>query len=180
MTRTLTVLVVIFCVVCRPCFAGNVKTTNIKGHDIALVTGVVDSNMLREFRKWIATARNPSSVVLQSPGGYLFDGIDIALIINFNNLITIVPENSICASVCVVMLASGSQKIVHRSSKIGVHAAYDADQNYSVDGTSHLVHLLNNVGIPKDIVDLMITTLPADITWLTLVQLTRMGIKIEG
>ena len=82
-----------------------------------------------EFRKALRT-HDVDLIVLSSPGGSIFEGLNMAGIIHDKGLNTYVPKNSLegkgdCASACSFMFFAGSTKNVEGN--LGVHQFYSSD-----------------------------------------------------
>ena len=68
------------------------------------------------------------SIVLASPGGSVFEGLQMAGIIFDKELATYVPRNAKCVSACAFMFFAGKERAI--DGELGVH------QFYSIDGNS--------------------------------------------
>lgn len=83
-----------------------------------------------EFRKAIRN-HQIETIVLSSPGGSVFEGLQMAGIINDKNLDTYIPENGFrgpsgtCASACSYMFFAGASRQSH--GRLGVHQVYSAN-----------------------------------------------------
>ncbi|MDA9823440.1 peptidoglycan-binding protein [Paracoccaceae bacterium] len=82
-----------------------------------------------EFRKALRS-HDVDLIVLSSPGGSIFEGLNMAGIIHDKGLNTYVPNNSLegkgdCASACSFMFFAGSTKNVEGN--LGVHQFYSSD-----------------------------------------------------
>lgn len=75
----------------------------------------------------------PSYVCLNSPGGSLLEGVDLAKVISAHGLATRIPENSVCLSACSIAFMAGSygslegemnftRRTMHPTAKLGFHA----------------------------------------------------------
>lgn len=77
-----------------------------------------------------------SNIVLLSPGGAVFEGLQLAGIIHDKGLGTIVPSRGLdgigrCASACSFMFFAGKKRKI--SGQLGVHQFYSADKNRSAE-----------------------------------------------
>ena len=87
----------------------------------------IEQNDSFELRKALRN-HEIDSIVLASPGGSVFEGLQMAGIIFDKQLATYVPENAKCASACSFMFFAGKQRAI--DGDLGVH------QFYSKDGAS--------------------------------------------
>jgi len=106
------------------------------------------------------------TVVLVSPGGLIYNGLELANIIYDNNLATYVPSGETCASACSFMFFAGNPKVAH--GRLGVHQFYLDDDKKKVAigvaqrGTQLLVadiiQNLTDFGTPSDVFSKMFST----------------------
>ena len=67
-------------------------------------------------------------VVFDSTGGYIWDAGILAYYIHKYELTTVVEENSICYSSCVLLFQAGKKRIAHVNSTFMIHSArFEAD-----------------------------------------------------
>jgi len=105
-------------------------------------------------------------VVLVSPGGLIYNGLELANIIYDNNLATYVPSRETCASACSFMFFAGNPKVAH--GRLGVHQFYLDDDKRKVAigaaqrGTQLLVadiiQNLTDFGTPSNVFSKMFST----------------------
>jgi len=62
-------------------------------------------------------------VVFNSTGGYTWDSGILAYYIHKYELTTVVEENSICYSACVLLFQAGKKRIAHVNSRFMIHSA---------------------------------------------------------
>lgn len=114
-----------------------------------------------EFRKALRNHKI-ETIVLSSPGGSVFEGLQMAAIISDKELNTYVPRNGfsddigICASACSYMFFAGKSRQAH--GLLGVHQVYtpDATEREAVGKTekiaqftvSEIIGFLNEFGTP--------------------------------
>ena len=77
-----------------------------------------------EFRKAMRN-HDIDTIVLNSPGGSIWEGLNIAGMIFDKELTTYVPKKGRCASACAFMFFAGSKR--RASGKLGVHQFYSAN-----------------------------------------------------
>jgi hypothetical protein len=64
-----------------------------------------------------------SEIELNSIGGSLYEGTNLARVVRAASLSTRVAERNVCASACFLVFAAGSTKFVQNGARVGVHAA---------------------------------------------------------
>jgi hypothetical protein len=122
-----------------------------------------------------------SVVLLNSIGGSLFEGIDIARTIRKAAIKTVVASAETCASVCFFAFAAGSTRTVYSGARVGVHAAANElgqETPSSSAGTAAMGRIAEILGLPSAIVARIIATPSSQIFWLTKAHFAEMGAVI--
>lgn len=129
--------------------------------------------VLAQLRRGI----NVDTMILNSPGGLVEEGIGIANYVHLANLITIVPREADCSSMCVLIFAAGKQRLASPMATIGVHSilTYEVGSTKSagVEDTDAKVSSVNvarqfaDYGTPAVVIGKMIATPGTKITDLT-------------
>ena len=116
------------------------EVTNYGGfvHDSGLpnvlfLTGKIDQNDSFELRR---AMRNQAValVVTASPGGNLYEGLQIAAILHDNGIGTYVPADASCESSCANVFLGGSNRLV--VGELGVHQFYSSGSGAGVPPSS--------------------------------------------
>lgn len=91
------------------------------------LTGTFDIGSADRFTAEIAArGEYVETVVLDSPGGSVFDALAIGRLIKERELTTQVEAGSLCASSCPIVFASGAERIASANAAIGLHQMYAA------------------------------------------------------
>ena len=119
-------------------------------------------------------------IFLNSPGGQVKAGLEVANFIREWGIDTVVGKNDVCASMCAVVFAAGRHKAVFQTSKLGVHAIsifiHGADgslgENQGEDVTALalttlVARTMADYGVPDGIITKMMTTQQPDTYWVT-------------
>jgi hypothetical protein len=110
---------------------------NPNGKDIDIVIkGTIELEDSKKFQDQIydlsqrgETKRKRIVVDLQSDGGSLVGGLEIAQQVRDGGFVTWVGKSKLCASVCAIIWLAGKDRYTTDTSLIGFHAAYDVDTN---------------------------------------------------
>lgn len=104
-----------------------------------------------------------SNVILASPGGSVFEALQMAGIIHDNQLRTYIPRGSECASACAFLFFAGTERLA--DGRLGVHQAYSKNSNlqqnvgetqYLTQFTvSEIIGFLNEFGTPPFVYERM-------------------------
>jgi len=95
-------------------------------------------------------------VVFNSTGGYVWDAGILAYYIHKYGLTTMIEENSICYSACVLLFQAGKTRIAHVNSEFMIHPArFEAnDVLYTATvGTLIYTSLLRLYGFDNDLIN---------------------------
>lgn len=110
--------------------------------------------------------KNPElkTVWLDSPGGLVVDGMQIAELIKATDMNTYVHTNTSCDSICAIMFLSGKTKFANQTSHIGFHAAFDTRTNKrSPEANVKIGWYLGSLGYSIDTVNVWFNTSPESI-----------------
>src|SRR6516162_67860 len=128
----------------------------------------------------VSTSKQLLGVALDSPGGTVMDGAELARIIRDKGLAVVVPSNSKCASACFLLLAAAPHRLAANDALIGVHGANDDGQDTEVAMamTTAMARAAAELGVPTTVIGKMVETSPSRIEWLTPADLRAMGVVI--
>ena len=143
---------------------GNTYHTPLLSNVIFFIGEIKDGHE-RGFRKALRNHK-ADTVVLISDGGLVGTGLELANIINDNNLSTYVPLGERCASACSFMFFAGNPKVAHGG--LGVHQFYVDDDKKKMavgkvqKGTQYLIgDIIENLeafGTPSSVYPKMLST----------------------
>lgn len=121
-------------------------------------------------------------LALDSPGGTVLDGAELARMIRDKGLAVVVPSNSKCASACFLLLAAAPHRLAANDALIGVHGANDdgQDNEVAMAMTTAMARAAAELGVPPVIIGKMVETSPSRIEWLTHADLRSMGVLVYG
>ena len=161
--------------------------TSGEGKIVIRLTGEIVVGDSEKLKQIIVTSNAANKIVsgirLNSPGGSVLEGAELADRVKFARIATVVPNGATCASACFLVFAAGGEKFVSRSARVGVHGAADQNGDETDSATAATVgmaRLVKLLGVPNGIIGKMVTTPPAQILWLTEDDLLSMGTKLTG
>ena len=117
--------------------------------------GKIDTGDSFEFRRALRD-HDIDTVVLTSPGGLVFEGLQLAGIINDKKLRTYVPKNGLCASACSFMFFAGNER--QSDGYLGVHQTFSPLGQNQVEAqfsVSEIIGFLNQFGTPAFVYEKM-------------------------
>lgn len=124
-----------------------------------VVEGSINPGDSIAFSAMLDSNRSVSTVVLNSNGGYVDEGLAMASIIRDRELNTYVGRNNICDSICAVMFMGGKKKYLFSSSQIGVHTAFDGRTGTPLpEANAEIGYFFGTVGVSQELLYLWVST----------------------
>jgi len=87
-----------------------------------IISGTIAKQDAEKFKAF-AFPSGQFFVYLQSDGGDLQSGLEIAKVISDKHLETVVADGATCASVCGIIWLAGSTRWIWSSARVGFHSA---------------------------------------------------------
>jgi len=98
-----------------------------------------------------------TTIALHSPGGSVYEALQMGAIINDQKLTTFIPKNAICASACSYIFFAGINRVV--DGKLGVHQFFGTDEIAPMEQVqltvSEIMGFLNEFGTPPFVYERM-------------------------
>ena len=132
-------------------------------------SGAVEPGETVRLQQKMAEAPDAAAVVLNSPGGSLDEGIQLAVMIDELGLDTLVIAGASCESACSIAFMGGHRRIAQSGAVVGVHAPFRQEDTGLLPDPENMVsrNIINNrvrkeltefaqhKGIAKTVVDWM-------------------------
>jgi len=126
----------------------------------------------------MATANNVtvSHIELNSGGGSVVGGADLAITVRRAGIQTSVPANAVCASACFMVFAAGVKRSVEPGARVGVHSVVSptGESSAAKSVTVDMARLLGEFGTPATVLGRLVTARPQDMAWLTEAEIQSM------
>lgn len=145
------------------------------GHSIVL-SGPFGAGAAARFEQVVKDAPGLRRVVLESPGGRLYEADRISTVVRARGLQ--VRAKADCASACTLVFIAGGQRSLARQARLGFHRASSGSMNPLHDELANhkLAQLYLEAGLPVHFVDGVLRT-PASQMWFPPIDvLTTAGI----
>ena len=148
--------------------------------------GKIESDQYSEFRRAIVN-HGVSTIVLDSPGGNVYESLDMAGTIFDRALSTYVPIDAVCLSACAFMFFAGKERFV--AGNLGVHqTSYDdeiSDKTAKIGevdsaaqlSTADIIQYLNEFRTPPKVYEWMLRTPPDEMHIFSNQELISLGIN---
>lgn len=141
------------------------------------------------FENYLAArASAPGQIVLHSPGGSVYDALQIGRVIRAGDWPVMVQDGAACFSACPYILAGGAQRRVNRGALIGVHQHYFDESTIlpaflaveSIQrGQAEVLDFLDEMSIDLRLMARAMQTPPDSIYILVEAELTDFGMATE-
>jgi hypothetical protein len=157
------------------------RTATTGGPDVIAISGEL---ALGDEKKFIdfALGTQRALVVLQSPGGNLYAGIEIGRAIHLKGFATLVPDGVQCASACALAWLAGVPRLMGETAQVGFHAVYTSNGGQpaiSSAGNALVGAYLNQLGLPTSAVLYITSPPPQGIQWLSFSDAQSIGIDVR-
>jgi hypothetical protein len=155
--------------------AANIRTTN----GIVWIKGEIDQYDYGRFYDAVrGIPPGGATVNLDSPGGNVQAGLDIGNYIHGYSFATKVDAGSFCTSICAAIWLAGTRRFIEAGAYIGFHSTSLAEER-SDQGNQVMRGYYQNMGLRKDIIDVLLSYDPKTINWLTVEMSKVLGITYE-
>jgi hypothetical protein len=110
--------------------------------------------------------------VFNSGGGIIGGAADLAVWIRDNKMDTLVPNDAVCASACVLAWGAGYRKAVSVTAHMGVHGALSTKTDPTekageeAAGTLYMARMLSDEKAPANLIAAIATTDAKDMHWM--------------
>lgn len=121
-------------------------------------------------------------VMLDSPGGDLYTGLEIARAIQLMGFDTLVANGASCESACGLAWLSGTNRYMAAEGAVGFHAAYiDYDDGAVETGSGNAVigAYLYALGMSFQTIERLTSSPPDGMYYLTCDKASELGIEVE-
>ena len=142
-----------------------------------------DTARLEQALAALPQAKRLLALALDSPGGLVTEGEQLAGVIRTHKLPVVIPSNSQCVSACFLLLAASPHRMTASDALVGVHSANENQQetDISLAVTTLMARDAARDGIPPAVIGKMVETTPGRVEWLTPADLASMNVTVyEG
>ncbi len=139
-----------------------------------------DFARLGAFIKTLSQSEGTLSFFVDSPGGNIFEAVQIATFINKSAAVVAIPGGSQCSSACFLLFAAAAHRFMAPDALIGVHStSLNGQENLASMGlTTAFARDAAAYGVPPAIIGKMVQTEPGRISWLTPSDLQLMRVAL--
>ena len=120
-----------------------------------------------------------TAVYFNSPGGAVYDGVQIGLAVRSIGATTVVG-NRYCSSACAIAWLGGHNRLSMPGARLGFHSCYSVNDKgsplASEECNSYIMNYMRKLGIPLGAAKYLVSKPPEEMDWLTADQLSQLGI----
>jgi len=164
------------------------KGTCLEGEKNICVEVHLEGDILQgdaaRFAQIVRDAHAPmerTTVVLNSLGGRVYDGIMIAAIVHEAKWATFVDHDRVCASACAEIWLAGRIRYSSPSARIGFHTMYQNVGNKKLrddKGNEELLPFYRKIGISDKAARIFAAADPDDMLWMDFGLASKLGIDV--
>jgi hypothetical protein len=139
-----------------------------------------DTERLQQALAAVPQTQRMLALALDSPGGNVVEGEQLAKLIRARGLPVVIPSNSKCVSACFLLLAASPRRLAAADALVGVHSASEDGQetDTALAVTTLMARVAAELGIPPAIIGKMVSTKAASVEWLTHADLASMDVMV--
>lgn len=156
-------------------------TVSDSGTQLA-IDGNIELGITRAARKLLLQYPAIKRVVLDSPGGNVYEGRGLAMLFREHALDT--HNEGVCASACTTAYAGGRKRTASKSARFGFHQ-YRVDADYAIIVTDPAKEqardslIFRQAGVSDEFIDILFHRVPTSMWWPSLDELSRAGLVHE-
>ena len=138
--------------------------------------GEIDIRTSLNFKRAVNEFGIPDVFLLNSSGGLVYVGLDLALEVNRLGITTAIPEDFSCYSACSYVFLAGKERYL--DGELGIHQI-SSDDNDLTKGQftiADMIDVLNTFDVPKELYPPMLSTPPDEIYIVSLDEVRKLGL----
>jgi len=144
---------------------------------VFILAGDIDIRTSLNFKRAVLDAGVPELLILNSNGGLVYIGLDLALEVERIGLTTYIPDEFGCYSACSYVFLAGRERIAE--GELGVHQISSED-NDLIGGQitiGDVIDVLNKFGTPPELYPMMFSAKPSEMYILSQNELSDLGLQ---
>lgn len=148
--------------------------------NVLILDGEIDADAVYNFRKALRE-HDASTLVLNSPGGSVYDALELSAVIADRGIATVIPPEGICASACSFLFVAGKKRQaygvlgVHQFTSNGAIAGPNAEAT-AQQVTASIADFLTEYDVPMMFLVRMLETPNQSMYWFSAKELEEEGL----
>ena len=138
--------------------------------------GEIDIRTSLNFKRAVNEFGVPDVFLLNSSGGLVYIGLDLALEVNRLGITTVIPDEFSCYSACSYIFLAGKERYL--DGELGIHQI-SSGENDLIRGQftiADMIDVLNSFDVPKELYPPMLSTPPDEIYIVSLDEVRKLGL----
>jgi len=137
-------------------------------NEFIIIRGEIGVGDAQKFQDLISKHPKTKSVVLNSNGGLVYEGMIIAAEVHDRELMTFIFNGDVCFSICAPIFFSGKEKFIQQEAYLGVHPARSTQTKLvSIDANALIAWYFGTLGYDLGLVELWISAKPDKLNFIT-------------
>lgn len=140
------------------------------------LVGEIDIRASLNFKRAVNEFGVPDLLLLNSSGGLVYIGLDLALEVNRLGITTAIPEEFSCYSACSYVFLAGKERYL--DGELGIHQV-SSSYNDLIRGQftiADMIDVLNSFDVPKELYPPMLSTPPNEIYVVSKEEVRKLGL----
>jgi hypothetical protein len=158
--------------------ANMARLDSIDGYNVVAIEGEITGGDADKFQQITSGLKGSTIITINSLGGKVVEGLQIAENIHDRHFLTLVQNNASCASICGIMWLAGSTRHSGTAAHIGFHAASNADGTESGAASAMIGAFLGQLGLSYNAIYYITSAPPSGINWLSAAKAKELGITV--
>ena len=140
------------------------------------LAGDIDMRTSLNFKRAVQEYGVPDVFLLNSGGGLVYIGLDLAMEVNRLGVTTVIPEDLSCYSACSFVFLAGKERIL--DGELGIHqiSSEDADLTRGQFTLADMIDVLNSFDVPAELYPPMLSTPPEEMYIVSAREIQDMGL----
>ncbi len=151
--------------------------TAVPDQNAVILNGPIEPDSVVDFENALIATGEVKTVVLNSPGGQVVAALQIAQSIYEQKIMTLIAEESDCASACSILFFAGQKRVALGA--LGVHQMSSSSEG-SMSGVQYLLadvlSAFDAYGVDGRVLQRMLRTPPGDMYYFSLEEKEILGI----
>lgn len=145
--------------------------------DVIILNGEITHTLEADFRLALEERPYAKVLVLNSPGGYVDNALQVAREVRRRGMSTLVGDGMGCYSACAYIFFGGRQRYV--AGELGVHqiSSEVADLVLTQTTLSDVLDTLDQFGVARSVASVMLRTPPSDMYVFSAAEIADLGIN---
>lgn len=160
------------------------KYENVESGGLIVVAGAFAPDDELGLLDFLLRNRGVRHVTFDSLGGSVSTAMKIGRVLRQHNVTTVMTRRTECASACVLAFLGGAERLaqpgsigLHQTSLNGdVYLEPDAAVSAIQSSTARLLAYLSEMGVKADLLQIMLSTPPHDLRYLTGAEMAEFGV----